>query len=139
VLFSGDATPHRDAHGMAPVPSGAFVWVADRAANLAEVFHARTGARVGPVTLTGAWSDDPTPDLVDRAPDDALLFVSLRGPNPLSGDPHVSTGTTPGLMVLRLRRGGATGEVAALLRISNVDAGGVERADPHAVRVRRVR
>jgi hypothetical protein len=41
------------------------------------------------------------------------MFVSLRGSLPLTGDPHVSTGSTPG-----------------------VDAGGIDRADPHALRVR---
>ena len=55
---------------------------------------------------------------------------------PLSGDPHASTGSTPGLGVIKVTQGGRSGELQAIARISNVDAGGIERADPHAVRVR---
>jgi uncharacterized protein YwbE len=49
----------------------------------------------------------------------------------------VSTGSTPGLGVIRLHQDGRKGELVAVHRISNLDAGGVERADPHGIRVRR--
>ena len=101
-----------------------------------EVFDAQTNQRLPPIQLVSALSDDPTPDLIDNAPTGDLMFVTLRGPNPLSGDPHVSTGTTPGLAVMEVGDGGRTGSIRNIVRISNIDAGGVERADPHGIRVR---
>ena len=65
------------------------------------------------------------------------MHASLRGPNPLSGDPHASLGTTPGLMVIEVMKDGRDLAVRGIARISNVDAGGVERADGHGIRVRR--
>jgi hypothetical protein len=56
---------------------------------------------------------------------------------PLSGDPHASTGSTPGLGVVQIVQGGVTGFVKAIAPISNVDAGGVERADAHGIALRR--
>ena len=70
------------------------------------------------------------------SPDGNRVFASLRGSLPLSGDPHASTGNTPGVGVIRVTQGGRSGELQAIARISNVDAGGIERADPHGLRVR---
>jgi hypothetical protein len=64
------------------------------------------------------------------------MFVALRGPNPLSGDPHVSTGSTPGVGIIHLAQSGQRGNLKTIVRISNVDASGVERADPHGIAVR---
>ena len=41
----------------------------------------------------------PAPDIMWGSPDDQYLFVSLRGPAPLSGDPHAAEGETPGFSV----------------------------------------
>ena len=136
VVYSEDLTPERDAHGMAATRHGRYLWVGDRHGNLVEAFEAATGERVATLDLIGADSDDPTPDLMDISPSGNRMFVALRGPNPLSGDPHVATGSTPGLMVIQVERGGAGGVVKGVVRVSNVDAAGVERADPHGVRVR---
>ena len=136
ILYSDDHG-HRDAHGMAVAGDGRYLWIADRAANLIEVFETRSGRRLEPLSLVGPLSSDPTPDLLDVAGD--LIFVTLRGPTPLSGDPHVSTGATPGLGVIRRRQDGRSGELVAIHRITNPDAGGVERADPHGLRVRWIR
>ncbi len=138
AIFS-DTSRERDAHGVAATLGESFVWVFDRAANFARIFHARTGLHVNRVDLTSPASADPTPDLAATAPDGQRLYLSLRGPNPLSADPHASTGSTPGLGVVQLTWGGASGYMRAIHRISNVDAGGVERADAHAIRVRRLR
>ncbi len=135
LLYSDDAA-NRDAHGMAATTNGRFLWVADRAANLFEIFGVGSGEHLATLPLAGPLSDDPTPDLVDVSPDGTLLLTTLRGPNPLSGDPHVSTGSTPGLGILRLAGAGSRGELVAIHRISNVDQAGVERADPHGIRVR---
>jgi hypothetical protein len=73
---------------------------------------------------------------LELAPQGNRVFVSLRGSLPLSGDPHASTGSTPGVGVIRVEQGGRTGELQAIARISNVDGGGIERADPHGLRIR---
>ncbi|MGQ0647835.1 MAG: hypothetical protein ACT4P7_09705 [Gemmatimonadaceae bacterium] len=125
-----------DSHGM--VARGTdFIWVMDRHANVAEVISVAAGTRVNTVSLSGSLSDDPAPDLVDIAPSSNRLFVALRGPTPLSGDPHIATGKTPGLGIIDLSDGGRAGELKAIVRVTNVDDSGVERADTHAVRVRR--
>ncbi|HEX9579981.1 MAG TPA: hypothetical protein VF970_02665 [Gemmatimonadales bacterium] len=135
VVFSHPG--EHDSHGMASTAGGRFVWVIDRHANVAEVISSEAGRRVNTVDLAGSLSADPAPDLVDASPDGGHLFVSLRGPTPLSGDPHVATGTTPGLGVIQVGANGQGGSLTAILRISNMDSLGVEKADPHAVRVRR--
>jgi hypothetical protein len=87
------------------------------------------------VSMSG-MSDDPSLDLADISPSGNFVFVSLRGPNPLSGDPHSSTGITPGVGVVQLEQGGRTGSMKTIVRISNRDANRVERADAHGIRVR---
>lgn len=127
----------RDAHAVAKTHHEKYVWFFDRAANVAEVYRADTGAYEGTLNLVSPYSADPTPDLAGESPDGKYFYASLRGPNPLSGDPHASTGTTPGLLVVELLEDGRTGAVRGIARITNVDAAGVERADAHGIRVRR--
>lgn len=127
----------RDAHGVAKTRNEKYVWFFDRAANVVEVYRAHSGRYVSTLNLADPnISLDPTPDLAGESPDGRFLYVAARGPLPLSGDPHASTGSTPGVLVLELLRDGRTGAVRGLARISNVDAGGVERADAHGIRVR---
>jgi len=42
----------------------------------------------------------PAPDIMWSSPDDEYMFVTLRGPEPVSGDPHAAEGETPGISVL---------------------------------------
>jgi len=135
VVFSDDGVD-RDAHGVVATRHDGYVWVLDRVGNLAEVFDAITLERVTTVSLTGAGSLDPSPDLGAMSPSGNRMFLSLRGPSPLTGDPHSSTGSTPGIGVVQLQRGGARGFLKAIVRVSNLDAGGIERADIHAIAVR---
>jgi hypothetical protein len=135
VLLQDFATD-RDAHGPVATKDERFVWMFDRAGNVAEVFDADSGTHVHTVDLVSNDSADPTPDLAVIAPSGNRIFVSLRGPLPLSGDPHAATGTTPGLAVLQVVQDGGTGFVKAIAPISNVDAG-VERADAHGIALRR--
>ena len=137
-LLFHDAADDRDAHGPIATKGERYVWVLDRAGNLAEVFDGRSGAHVNTVDLVSHDSADPTPDLAVIAPSGDRIFVSLRGPLPLSGDPHASTGITPGLAVVQVQQGGLTGFVKAIAPVSNVDAGGVERADPHGIALRQI-
>jgi hypothetical protein len=84
-------------------------------------------------------SDDPAPDLFGLSPAGHRVYVTLRGPNPLTGNnPMVNNarGSTPGLGVIRVLAGGRDGTLQSVFRISNVGAGGIERADPHGLAVR---
>lgn len=126
-----------DSHGMAAAGSGGYVWIVDRHGNTAEVISTNTLGHVAQIGLSGSLSPDPAPDLIDASPDGERLYVALRGPTPLSGDPHIATGATPGLGVIEVEHGGRDGRLIAVLPITNVDGSGVEKADAHAVRVRR--
>jgi hypothetical protein len=139
LVFADDTLPHddhRDGHGLVLTKRNRYLWVFDRARSVAEVFDAASSSHVGTVGLAHRSRGDPTPDLVDISPSGDRIFVSLRGPNPLSGSPHAAVGTTPGLGVIQVKRGGRSGELKSVVRIRNVDATGVERADAHGIRVR---
>ncbi|AUX30709.1 MULTISPECIES: hypothetical protein [Sorangium] len=135
VVFT-DGSPDRDAHGMLLTKRGRTIWVLDRIQGVAEVFNVNTNAHVATVDLKGPLSSDPAPDLMDLSPSGNRIFVTLRGPTPLSGDPHASVGSTPGVGVVQVTRGGKRGKLKRITPITNIDAGGVQRADPHAIRVR---
>jgi YVTN family beta-propeller protein len=138
VVFSEDVE-HADTHGAAVVGRGRYLWVADRGRNFLFVVDTQTDTVVERIPLAGTVSEDPTPDLLALSPNGSHVFMSLRGPNPLSADPHVSTGTSPGVGVLKVLRGGRDARFEAVAPVSNVDAEGVERADVHALALRRLR
>jgi len=91
---------------------------------------------VNEIPLAGAASDDPTPDLLATSPNGSYVFMSLRGPNPLTADPHVSTGSTPGVGVIKVKESGRGGLFEAVAPVTNVDSSGLERADVHALTIR---
>ena len=129
----------RDAHGVAKTRDEKYVWFFDRAANVAEIYRTDTGRYVDTLNLADPKiSLDPTPDLAGESPDGRFFYIAARGPLPLSGDPHASTGSTPGLLVLELLKQGRTGAVRGIAPITNKDAGGIERADAHGIRVRKL-
>lgn len=137
VVFSDDdPLADRDGHGLLATTHGRHLWFLDRTNSLVEIFDTRDNSRVGTLDLKGAVSGDPAPDLAVISPTGNRIFFSLRGPNPLSGDPHAATGGTPGLGIVQVRQGGRSGVFLAVVPISNVDAGGVERADPHGIALR---
>lgn len=136
-LFDDDA-PHRDAHGVESTRDQHQVWMADRAGNVMEIFAAPGGQRINTLSLLSPYSADPTPDLIAVSPDRGWFFLSTRGPTPLSGDPHASHGTDPGMLVVRVAPHGRSGQVRGLVPITNPDATGAERADAHGIRVRRI-
>jgi hypothetical protein len=140
-----DDADHRDAHGVTPArvsmgnAQAKYLWVADRGLGLITTYDA-TSYQIKDVIELADGHDDPdklTPDLLDTNPSGNRVFASLRGPNPLSGDAHVSVGSQPGLGIFKVKSNGAKGDLMAVVPISNVDAGGVERADAHGVQVRR--
>jgi hypothetical protein len=138
TVIARDARGPRDAHGVGVSKQEKYVYFFDRAANVVEIYRAATGVYEKTESLVSGFSADPTPDLAGEAPDGKYLYLSLRGPIPLSGDPHASTGSTPGLLVVELLQDGRDMAVRGLAPISNIDAGGAQRADGHGIRVRRV-
>ena len=139
VLFSDDTVPpahERDSHGVVITKRTRYIWMFDRAQRVAEVFHPASASHVGTIELVHPAAEHPTPDLADISPSGNRIFVSLRGPNPLSGSPHAATGSTPGLGVIQVTEGGRSGTLETIVPISNIDASGVERADSHGIRVR---
>ncbi|MGH2490144.1 MAG: YncE family protein [Candidatus Limnocylindria bacterium] len=137
-----------DSHGAARV--GRFAWVADRFANTVEVVDTVTDSHAGSFTLAGALSADPAPDLLDAAPGGDYVFASLRGPCPLTANAagvNNAVGSTPGVGVIAVNRGGRSGTLVGIAPIHNFDATGAncapagapasnDRADPHGLRVR---
>ena len=139
VVYSDDTVPpthERDAHGLVATKDYRYIWVFDRAMRVAEVFDTASDAHVNTVALAHPASDHPTPDLADISPSGNRIFISLRGPNPLSGSPHAATGSTPGLGVIQVTQAGKGGDLKTVAQISNRGTDGVERADPHGIRVR---
>jgi DNA-binding beta-propeller fold protein YncE len=136
AVVLSDTSEHADAHGATLTKHQSHLWVADRGRNFLWVIDTQTDALVGEIPLVGAISDDPTPDLLATSPDGSHVFMSLRGPNPLTADPHVSTGSTPGVGVIKVTQGGRGGIFEAIAPVTNVDSGGVERADVHALTLR---
>lgn len=139
LVFSQDDLGFVDSHGVTLTKKGTFLWVGDRAANKVVVVDTSQDTVVNEFTLVGGASGDPAPDLMDTSPAGNRVYVALRGPNPLTGNaPAVNNavGSTPGLGIIRVESGGQTGTLQAIAPITHV-VGGIERADPHAVRVRR--
>ena len=74
--------------------------------------------------------DGDSPDIMWSSPDDEYMFVTLRGPNPLSGDPHAATGVNPGFSVLDI-------ETRELVEVVQPDPEN-EDSDFHGIGVRPV-
>ena len=134
LVFS-DPSEGADAHGAALTKHGKYLWVADRGRNFLWVVDTTTDAIVNTIPLEGGPSSDPTPDLLTVSPNGSHAFMSLRGPVPLTADPHVSTGSTPGVGIIKVTEAGRDGIFESIARVSNMD-GTVERADVHAMTIR---
>jgi YVTN family beta-propeller protein len=131
-----DTAESADAHGATLTKHERYLWVADRGRNFLWVIDTKTDAVVNTIELAGAVSADPTPDLLATSPNGKYVFMSLRGPNPLTADPHVSTGNTPGVGVIKVTKGGKSGRFERVAPVSNLDAANIERADVHALTLR---
>lgn len=129
-------TGETDSHGMVATKNDRYVWVPDRFQNVVEIIDVAQARRVSTINLAGALSDDPSPDLLDIAPAGNRIFASLRGPTPLSGDPHNSIGSTPGLAVIQVTQNGRSGELTAVVPITNPLQQPGQDPDPHGVKVR---
>jgi DNA-binding beta-propeller fold protein YncE len=119
-----------DAHALRLTPDGSSYWMVNRSSSDGLVIDAETFM----VALEFTSGLD-TPDILDFAPDSSLVFVSQRGPLPVSGAPHAATGDEPGVVVLDA----ATGQrVAFLAPPVALNSDGVVLNDIHGVGVRTV-
>jgi DNA-binding beta-propeller fold protein YncE len=137
IVFSHDARGFVDSHGATLTKHDRYLWVADRAANRIVVVDTQSDQVVNEIGLVGGVSNDPAPDLMGISPMGNRVFLTLRGPNPLTGNaPGVNNavGSTPGVGIVRVERGGRDGTLYARAPITHV-VGGVERADPHGLAV----
>lgn len=125
-----------DSHGMVPTRDGRYLWVMDRHSDVVEIIEVASGVRVRTVNLNGPLTDDAAPDLTDINPQGNRIFVALRGPVPLSGDPHNASGSTPGLGVIRVTEGGRNGSLMAVVPMTNPMQQPNQRPDAHGIRVR---
>jgi len=126
-----------DSHGMAGL--GRYVWNADRAGNNIEILDTLSNLSVGSVDLTTSANADPAPDLMDVAPDGQHVFVSLRGPSPLTGndkDAHNAKGTIPGVGVIHVDQDGKVGHYKGQATLTNMKDG-KETGDIHGIAVRK--
>lgn len=135
LVFS-DPSEEADAHGAALTKHSKYLWIADRGQNFLWVVDTATDVIVNTIPLEGDVSDDPTPDLLAVSPNGSHAFMSLRGPIPLTADPHVSTGSTPGVGILKVTQEGRDARLEAVAPVTNIDATGIERADVHAMTLR---
>jgi hypothetical protein len=139
LIFSHDARRFVDSHGAVLTKHARFLWVADRAANRIVVVDTRRDRVVDEIELFGAVSANPAPDLMDISPKGDLIYLSLRGPNPLTANvPGINNavGSTPGVGIVRVTHNGRHGVLQAIAPITHI-VNGVEQADPHGLAVRR--
>jgi hypothetical protein len=138
LVFSHDDRRFVDAHGGVLTKAGRYLWVGDRFGNRIVVVDTATDRVVNEILLSGGASGDPAPDIIDIAPAGDWVFISLRGPRPLSANVHGhdnAVGSTPGVGVVSVEEDGQRGELAGVARITHV-VGGEDRADPHGLKVR---
>jgi hypothetical protein len=138
LVYTHDGTAS-DSHGAAATKHGRYLWVAERFGNNITVVDTATNAVIQQLDLAGSVSNDPTPDLLVVSPSGNRVFMTLRGPNPLTGNNPAfgnAAGSTPGVGVIRVESGGRNGVFFTRIPISHVDGGGIERADPHGIAIR---
>jgi DNA-binding beta-propeller fold protein YncE len=119
-----------DAHGLRLTPDGTTFLQVNRGSDDGQVIDATT------LEVLATFDAGDTPDILDYSPDGRLAYVTQRGPNPLSGDPHVAVGSQPGLLVLDVE----TREHIVVLQPQTVTAAdGSVANDVHGVGVRQTR
>lgn len=105
----GLSTEGIDAHGLYPVKRTDEMWIVNRETNDGVIVDLNNHKVKEMIDAFGpAVGDDPedsdAPDILTSSPDEKYIFGTLRGPNPLSGDPHAATGVNPGFAVWDIQR-----------------------------------
>lgn len=139
VIFSADEEAFVDSHGAVLTKQQRYLWVADRAANSIVIVDTKRDVMVQQINLVGSLSADVAPDLMAISPEGHRVFMTLRGPKPLTGnapDVNNAVGSTPGIGIVRVMANGRWGVLQAIVPISH-SVDGVETADPHGIAVRR--
>jgi hypothetical protein len=117
-----------DAHGVRFTPDGRHLWAVNRISDNGLVIDARSFRVIDEIEHVG-----DTPDILDFSPDASRVYVTQRGPAPLSGGVHAAAGQTPGIAVLDA----ATREVLEVIEpVAVVSSDGVLLNDVHGVGVR---
>ncbi|WP_331233651.1 YncE family protein [Natronorarus salvus] len=112
-----------DAHGFWFTADESEFWILNRETDDGLVIDPGTDEVIEEVPDYG-----PAPDIMWGSPDGRYKFVTLRGPNPLSGDPHAATGETPGFSVIDV-------ESRAISEVVQPDDGNPD-SDFHGIGVR---
>ena len=104
-VVHSESTRGVDAHGFWFPPGRDELWVLNRETNNGVVVDPDTDEVIDEIENYGLQvSENPgerdSPDIMWSSPDGEYMFGTLRGPNPVSGDPHAATGVTPGFFVM---------------------------------------
>jgi DNA-binding beta-propeller fold protein YncE len=117
-------THGHDAHGSWVSPDGSEYWLVNRVTSNAIVVDTRTREVLEVIDFVGK-----TPDIVSMSPDGRHVYITLRGPIPVTM-PHVAVGETPGFVVI---------DRAARTIMKTVEpARGDPASDFHGIAVRRI-
>ena len=109
-----------DAHGVRVTPDGRWLWMVNRATSSAIVINPSNDKVVRELSVVG------------KSPDGRFAFISLRGPEPLTG-PHAIAGETPGFAVLHV----PSGRLLSIVELPPQFADdGTLLNDPHGIGVR---
>jgi len=99
-LLRTESAQGLDAHGVRFSPDGKRLWAANRNSDNALIINARTFEVIRVIEDVA-----DTPDILDFSPDSRLVYLSQRGPTPVSGAPHAASGDQPGVAVVHARSG----------------------------------
>lgn len=99
-LLLTESSQGLDAHGLRFTPDGKWLWAVNRNSDDGLIINARNFEVVRAI-------DDvaETPDILDFSPDGHLVYISQRGPEPVSGAPHAASGGQPGVAVVHAASG----------------------------------
>ncbi len=123
-----------DAHGFWFTPDAEELWVLNRETNDGIILDPETDEKIGEIDAYGPEtsedsSERDSPDIMWASPDGEYIFVTLRGPNPQSGDPHAATGINPGFAVF---------DIESRERVETIIPSGDDDSDFHGIGVRPV-
>lgn len=132
-VITHDDTGGVDAHGFWFTPDGTELWVLNRETNDGVVIDPETDEVIEDIPAFGPDDGEESdsrdaPDIMWASPEGDYMFVTLRGPNPVSGDPHAATGVNPGFAILDIE----TKEILDVVQPDPED----EDSDFHGIGVR---
>jgi YVTN family beta-propeller protein len=96
-LIKRESSRGLDAHGVRVTPDGSELWMVNRATSNGIIIDTATDEVIEELPFVGE-----SPDIMDFSPDGRFIFITLRGPNPLSG-PHAIAGDTPGVAIFDVK------------------------------------